>query len=75
MTDPEQKGSVIKMSYFEPEWRASDKYDFIGPHRGNKIELDWGKEMHVDEVVLWFDNCRLQKWSPQSQLLLNAWLC
>ena len=40
MTDPEQKGSVIKMSYFEPEWRASDKYDFIRPHRGNKIELD-----------------------------------
>ena len=63
MTDPEQKRSVIK----------SDKYDFIGPHRGNKIELDWGMEMHVEEVVLWCDNCRLQKWSPRSQLLLSAW--
>ena len=40
MTDSEQNGSVIKMSYFEPEWRASDKHDFIEPHRGNKIELD-----------------------------------
>ena len=39
MTDPEQKRSVIKMSYFEPEWRACDKYDFIGTHRGHVISM------------------------------------